>query len=73
MTSATSGVKEPNKFGVTYTVGGNIVVGGGVMHSLSPDEALVLAAWLSTLALKAGGNFEKYVDLCERLEEQHGK
>lgn len=72
MTSArkeASSLDSENLFKVALTASGQeLVIGYYRGSSFSPDEALNLAAWLVQLALAAGGDFEKYIDLCERLE-----
>ena len=69
-------IEDENLFKVSLTLGGNLVVGYYRGSDFSPDEALNLAAWLVTLALESGGDFDKYCSLCESIAEermQHGK
>jgi len=62
-------LEEENLFKVALTSSGKgLVIGYYRGTDFSPDEALNLAAWLSQLAMEAGGDFNKYVDLCERIE-----
>lgn len=67
-------IDDENLFKVALTQSGKgLVIGYYRGTDFSPDEALNLAAWLSQLAMEAGGNFEKYVDLCERIENARRK
>lgn len=61
---------EENIFAVSQTVSGNIVIGYYRGSDFSPDEALNLAAHLLMLALESGGDFQRYIDLCERIENE---
>lgn len=61
-------IENENLFKVALTVDNQIIIHYYRGTEFSPDEALNLAAWLAQLAHKAGGNFDAYVDLCERIE-----
>lgn len=62
-------LEEENLFKVALTTDDQVIIHYYRGHDMTPDLALNLAAWLSSLALSAGGDFEKYVDLCERIQE----
>lgn len=61
-------IDDENLFRVALTIGNQLVIGYYRGQDFSPREALNLAAWLQQLALEAGGDFNYFAELCEKIE-----